>query len=269
MENDLIFDLGMHVGQDTEFYLKKGFRVVAVEADPELCTGAEQRFASSIRDRRLTIVNKAIAREPGMVKFYRNVNRSIWGTIDPERAERNVRLRTVNELITVEATTLPDLLQQFGVPYYLKIDIEGLDMVAVEGLAGVTNRPQYVSIESDTDSFKALRREIRTFMNLGYDRFKVVNQERVHKQIPPKPPLEGEFVVFNFGYGATGLFGEEAPGSWLTAEQAIEAYRPIFFWCALTGDEGFVRNELARRVLNRLGFRSGWYDTHAKRSTDC
>ena len=30
--DDLIFDIGMHIGQDTEVYLKKGFRVVAVEA---------------------------------------------------------------------------------------------------------------------------------------------------------------------------------------------------------------------------------------------
>jgi hypothetical protein len=33
---DLIFDVGFHRGEDTDFYLKKGFRVVAVEA-----TGAE------------------------------------------------------------------------------------------------------------------------------------------------------------------------------------------------------------------------------------
>ena len=33
---NLIFDIGMHIGQDTEFYLKKGFCVVAVEANPKL-----------------------------------------------------------------------------------------------------------------------------------------------------------------------------------------------------------------------------------------
>ena len=29
---NLIYDLGSHNGQDSEFYLKKGFTVVAVEA---------------------------------------------------------------------------------------------------------------------------------------------------------------------------------------------------------------------------------------------
>lgn len=33
---DLIFDIGANNGDDTAFYLKKGFRVVAIEADPAL-----------------------------------------------------------------------------------------------------------------------------------------------------------------------------------------------------------------------------------------
>ena len=39
-DRNLIFDIGMHIGQDTEFYLKKGFRVVAIEADPTLAEAA-------------------------------------------------------------------------------------------------------------------------------------------------------------------------------------------------------------------------------------
>ena len=36
-QNLLIFDIGCHLGEDSEFYLRKGFKVVAVEANPELC----------------------------------------------------------------------------------------------------------------------------------------------------------------------------------------------------------------------------------------
>ena len=38
--SDLIMDVGMHRGEDAEFYLKKGFRVVGVEANPELVADA-------------------------------------------------------------------------------------------------------------------------------------------------------------------------------------------------------------------------------------
>jgi hypothetical protein len=33
---NLIFDMGLHKGEDTDFYLRKGFDVVAFEANPFL-----------------------------------------------------------------------------------------------------------------------------------------------------------------------------------------------------------------------------------------
>jgi hypothetical protein len=39
MDGNLIYDFGMHDGADTDYYLRKGFRVVAVEADPLLARG--------------------------------------------------------------------------------------------------------------------------------------------------------------------------------------------------------------------------------------
>ncbi len=44
-ERDLIFDLGLHEGGDPRFYLDKGFRVVAVEANPQFCDAARQANA--------------------------------------------------------------------------------------------------------------------------------------------------------------------------------------------------------------------------------
>lgn len=45
---NLIIDVGMHNGQDTAFYLAKGFDVVALEANPVLVDAARIRFASEI-----------------------------------------------------------------------------------------------------------------------------------------------------------------------------------------------------------------------------
>ena len=41
---NLIYDLGCHNGQDSDFCLKKGFTVFAVEANPELCDVLKLRF---------------------------------------------------------------------------------------------------------------------------------------------------------------------------------------------------------------------------------
>jgi hypothetical protein len=38
-------------------------------------------------------------------------------------------------------------LDNNGVPYYIKIDIEGLDLTALRGLANIDERPRFVSID--------------------------------------------------------------------------------------------------------------------------
>ncbi len=60
-QSDLIFDIGLHRGEDTDFYLKKGFRVAAFEADPNLVAHCKARFRDAISEGRLQIVEGAIA----------------------------------------------------------------------------------------------------------------------------------------------------------------------------------------------------------------
>ena len=58
--NFTVFDLGMHNGDDTAFYLERGFRVIAVEANPDLCEQNSVRFKRMLSRGELVIVNKAI-----------------------------------------------------------------------------------------------------------------------------------------------------------------------------------------------------------------
>ena len=99
-QHDLVFDVGLHKGEDTEFYLEKGFRVVAFEADPDLAAHCRERFAAQLREGRLVIVEGAIvATTPGIdaprtVTFYKNLDKSVWGTTQAAWADRNARLGT-------------------------------------------------------------------------------------------------------------------------------------------------------------------------------
>jgi FkbM family methyltransferase len=265
MEKNLVFDIGLHRGEDSEFYLKKGFDVVGVEANSALCEEVSYRFQTEIKSGQIRIVNKAVAHQSGVVKFYTNSKYSVLSTTNPEWAERNRRQGNDSFECEVEATTIAALITEFGTPYYMKIDVEGSDLLVVEGLAHVTDRPKYLSIESEKDSFRGLRREFLILNSLGYDEFNVVNQPNVVRQRPPNPPKEGRYASHQFQFGSSGLFGEELPGPWLTADEAIEVYRPIFLRYALCGDDPFLRSRLVRALLRRIGFAADWYDTHARR----
>lgn len=287
----LIYDVGAHIGEDTEFYLKKGFRVVAIEANPELVEKLKEKFMPNVADGTLIVVSNAIARVRGEVGFYVN-DRSEWGTIQPEFAERNAYMGCLSKRINVNAIRFQDILADHGIPYYLKIDVEGVDALCLEGLLEVSDRPKYISIESNKRSWRALLHEFELFTQLGYTKFKIVDQEQVYRLQVPKPATEGRYIDHKFEPGSSGLFGRELPGKWLTMRQALRRYRLIYLKYHLFGDYGIVRKTILRlpgfknavsmkrsckapstlrKILNgilrvrifELLFKSHWYDTHA------
>jgi FkbM family methyltransferase len=284
VDEGLVYDLGAHKGEDTDFYLKKGFSVVAIEAVPEFCVALGERFSAQVAAGRLKILHCAVARNPGSIDFYVNNDLSVWGTANPDWVERNKALGAGStRKITVPAQRLADIMLQHGVPRYCKIDIEGNDFEALASLESVPEPPRFVSIESEKRSWSDLVREFELLQRLGYTRFKVVDQTLVRLQKPPEPATEGRFEAHRFEEGSSGLFGNELPGRWMDVFEALEAYKAIFRGYALSGDYGIFRRrngifdllgriqEFTGRVAGRKDYRlpefppAGWYDTHAAR----
>jgi hypothetical protein len=79
----LIYDIGMCACEDADFYLTKGYRVIAVEANPSACKAATQRYASEIAHGRLTIVNRAISTTGSPLVFYICESNGAWSTALP------------------------------------------------------------------------------------------------------------------------------------------------------------------------------------------
>lgn len=253
-----MYDLGCHTGQDSDFYLKKGFNVVAVEANPVLCDRLKRRFGREIADGQFVLVDKAIGERSGEIDFFVN-ERSIWGTTayNPRYKGRSSAQGSAWTKIIVSQISFSSLIDQFGVPYYLKIDIEGADLLCLEDLKKSQDRPNFVSIERQPFLSDQLR-ELRLLKALGYTRFKVVDQQLVVRQQPPNPALEGAYADYQFEFDASGLFGKELPGPWLSYGAAIARNVAI-----LSQSKGFG---LWRRIpgLNRLRRSWGsWYDFHA------
>jgi len=261
----LIYDVGAHEGEDTAFYLKKGFRVVAVECNPKLVARLTERFRNEAADGRFTLVNAAIAEAPGEIEFFVNDAMSVWSTADPELAARNARLGAPSQSVKVEARRFDSVLAEHGIPYYLKVDIEGFDLMCIEGLRHVAGRPRYVSMESDQKSWSTLVHEFDVLRGLGYLKFQLVCQGTVPQQLAPTQALEGLDVEHAFAHGSAGLFGKELPGQWLTREEALRRYRRIFIKYKLFGHNTLGEALLRHIDLGNLKYRllPSWWDTHA------
>lgn len=266
---DLVYDVGMHNGDDTAYYLHKGRRVVAVEANPGLIPAARTRFAEAVRNGRLAIVNVGIARQAGEAEFYVSTRFDLLGSFDHSSA---ARFGGTVEHIRVPCMPFSAVLARHGVPGYLKVDIEGSDALCLEGLSP-PDLPRFVSIEM---SHERGDEDIRRLAELGYVRFQCVRQNdlvsvgpdnldsqlrlrrlrarggvsgfaarivrRVERLRHPRRDGGWEFPA-----GASGRFGDELPGRWMSAEQMLETWRRL----------RDVDVELASGGL------AEWFDVHA------
>jgi FkbM family methyltransferase len=268
-ETSMVYDVGMHTGQDTAHYLRRGYNVVAFEANPDLVEQNTQRFGEAIAMGRLAIVYGAIISDESMdadrdtVDFYVNEN-SVWGTVVPDRAsEYEQRSHSDAKVISVPRISFADALRTHGVPYYMKTDIEGVDTACLEGLGKVSERPAYVSLESDVDSFEKVRQELELFQQLGYNAFQIINQKDIEKNI-----IDPEHV---YEYGASGDFGKWLPArDWMDARQTTRKYRELFLWYKLFAYGGTLRDTPLQKPLTKaLSKLTGstipsWHDTHAR-----
>ena len=267
MQSDLIYDVGAHKGEDAEFYLLKGFRVVAIEAVPALCNDIRVRLRSYLESGQLSLINAAIADRAGPTTFFINRRISVYGTVCENWAKRNELFGAPSDKATVNGIRFSDVLAEHGIPYYLKVDIEGSDLLCLHALKLFRPRPKYVSIESATVQWADALEEFSLLRALGYSKFKLVQQRDIPKQRCPNPPAEGRYVDHRFEKGSSGLFGDELPGEWMSEREALKSYRTKFLRYRLVGDESLLwRSKYGQHLYNRYAtrlLRVGWYDTHA------
>ena len=65
MDRDPIFAVGVNNGDDTAYYLSSGFRVVGIEANPEMIAVCEKRLCEKLKNGRLIRLKMTIADEDG------------------------------------------------------------------------------------------------------------------------------------------------------------------------------------------------------------
>jgi FkbM family methyltransferase len=231
-DSRLVFDLGLNNGDDTEFYLKRGFDVIALEANPALCERAQHRFHGAIGDGRLKILNVAVWDRSGHTSFYVNLDNDHWSSLDATWAARDSsRCRE----ITIESETLGGLFAEFGVPHYLKVDVEGVDQSVLEQLRDCELLPLFVSVEDCRLGFDYMR----ILASCGYNAFQLLDQSSV-------PKMVDKATGHVFPPGSSGPFGNDLPGVWLPHDAMTEHYFST------------VRD----RSGNRLAARSHWWDIH-------
>jgi FkbM family methyltransferase len=127
----LIFDIGANIGDRTKLFLELGYSVVAVEPNPELVMFLRKKFKRYVKNGRLKILDKAINNEKGKIEFY-IYNNHVLSTCSKEFMENTKQTgrfgkATPVKTLFVESTTLDELCNKYGIPFFIKIDVEGFE----------------------------------------------------------------------------------------------------------------------------------------------
>ncbi len=134
---DLVFDVGAHLGNRTRALAALGCRVVALEPQPHIAA-ALRRFAGGHPS--VQVVERAVAAAPGRATLSVSERTPTVSTLATEW--RNARAQepdfgdvSWNQAVEVTATTLDALIEEFGRPVFVKIDVEGGELGVLQGLS--------------------------------------------------------------------------------------------------------------------------------------
>jgi hypothetical protein len=136
-----LFEVGGAEPAATARYLKEGYRVLCIEADPRRAARLAQRFGGGA----CTVLNVAVATAEGSVPF---LVRPPGGTGHVDGSGRTHE-------ICVRARTLASIFGQFGVPYLLKVNSRQATRHVILALSRA-NAPKFVTFQAAESCLECL-----------------------------------------------------------------------------------------------------------------
>lgn len=134
-EGDLVFDVGANIGQMADIFLQCKASVVMLEPQPQCARYLQRKYA---RHPAVTVIPKAVSYQTGTAAIMISSANAL-STLSPQWPEALQKCGrhpgvTWEDRVTVTTVTLDELVSEFGIPAFCKVDIEGYEWPAVKGL---------------------------------------------------------------------------------------------------------------------------------------
>ncbi|MEG4232671.1 FkbM family methyltransferase [Microcoleus sp. Pol11C3] len=170
----IIFDVGANIGQKADFFIGIGAKVVCFEPQPNCVEFLYQKYGHNPQ---VTIVNKGLAEHPGEMQLSISSDLNVLSTFSDKW--KTGRFAGVNwdQEVTVEISTLDEMIQLFGCPQFCKIDVEGLEYLVLKGLSQPI---PCLSFEFTIEFIDDAKKSITHLETLGYQLFNLAKGEDSH-----------------------------------------------------------------------------------------
>src|SRR3954471_20651301 len=147
-KGDLVFDIGSNVGEKSRALLSLGATVVAVDPNTSCIDSMKESLGGSIASGRLHVECAAVGSAPGEIKLTMidPLSGMYSGAAEFVRYAAGIGYAGA-DTASVRCVTLDQLIERYGQPNMIKIDVEGMD---ADVLKGLHQRPRSLSFEYHT-----------------------------------------------------------------------------------------------------------------------
>lgn len=136
-KGDLCFDIGSHVGNQLAAWTKLGAKVVALEPQPQMMNYLQKRYGEHPE---VILRQNAAGASVCQTQMYistRNptVTSLSKSWINKVRQDPSFAKVDWDRQMTIDVTTLDQLIKEYGLPKLCKIDVEGYEPQVLRGLS--------------------------------------------------------------------------------------------------------------------------------------
>ncbi|MEG4249229.1 FkbM family methyltransferase [Microcoleus sp. Pol10D4] len=168
---DTVFDVGANIGQKADLYLAAGAKVICFEPQPDCLTILTQKYHQNPN---AVIVNKGLGEQAGTMELSVCTDANYISTFSQKWKTGRFAKYDWNQTVTVEITTLDEMIKVWGHPQFCKIDVEGFEYQVLKGLSVPI---RYISFEFAIEFIQDTKSCLNHLKSLGYKLFNIAKGE--------------------------------------------------------------------------------------------
>lgn len=164
---DLVFDIGANVGNKAYTFSEICKTVIACEPQQSCLTALRNRFS---RNKQIVIVPAALGASAGFSRIQLHPTESGMASMCPDWIKAATETKRFSPCLSwegaqeVEVLTLDQLISMYGLPSFIKIDVEGYES---QVLSGLTKPVKALSIEFHPEHLTDTLKCVEHLMSLG------------------------------------------------------------------------------------------------------
>jgi FkbM family methyltransferase len=166
----MYFDIGSNIGYWSLANIHRCDKIISIEASPITFN----RLQSNCRNNKIILLNYAVCNNNGNDITFYQANCDVLSTINKDWLTKNTS-RFYNypyTEITCKTITIDKLIEQYGLPDLIKIDVEGGEYACI---ASLTQKVKLLCFEWASEVNDITFKCIDYLFNLGYAQFYIQN----------------------------------------------------------------------------------------------